>query len=102
MTITQRIELRRLGYTKDEIAELAEMEKVPNPEPGPEPEPEPEPAAQPEPEPAAPPQNDINTQLLNAINNLTSLIQTQKLNQAAQPEVKQETVDDIFNSILKG
>ena len=100
MTITQRIELRRLGYTKEEIAELAELEKAPQPEVVPEPE-----APQPEvvPEPEAPqPQNDISSQLLFAINNLTSVLQNQKLNQSAQPEVKQETVDDIFTNILKG
>ena len=98
MTITQRIELRRLGYTKEEIAELAELEKAPQPEVVPE-------APQPEvvPEPEAPqPQNDISSQLLFAINNLTSVLQNQKLNQSAQPEVKQETVDDIFTNILKG
>ena len=100
MTITQRIELRRLGYTKEEISELAELEKAPQPEVVPEPE-----APQPEvvPEPEAPqPQNDISSQLLFAINNLTSVLQNQKLNQTAQPEVKQETVDDIFTNILKG
>ena len=100
MTITQRIELRRLGYTKEEIAELAELEKAPQPEVVPEPE-----APQPEvvPEPEAPQQqNDISSQLLYAINNLTSVLQNQKLNQSAQPEVKQETVDDIFTNILKG
>ena len=89
MTITQRIELRRLGYTKEEIAELAELEKAPQPEVVPEPE-------------APQPQNDISSQLLYAINNLTAVLQNQKLNQTAQPEVKQETVDDIFNNILKG
>lgn len=89
MTITQRIELRRLGYTKEEISELAELEKAPQPEVVPEPE-------------AQQPQNDISSQLLFAINNLTSVLQNQKLNQTAQPEVKQETVDDIFNNILKG
>ena len=89
MTITQRIELRRLGYTKEEIAELAELEKTPQPEVVPEPE-------------TPQPQNDISSQLLFAINNLTSVLQNQKLNQTAQPEVKQETVDDIFNNILKG
>ena len=89
MTITQRIELRRLGYTKEEIAELAELEKAPQPEVVTEPE-------------APQPQNDISSQLLFAINNLTSVLQNQKLNQTAQPEVKQETVDDIFTNILKG
>ena len=96
MTITQRIELRRLGYTKEEIAELAELEKAPDPVPeAPDPVPE---------TPVSIPEqgNDINAQLLYAINNLTSVLQNQKLNHTAQPEVKQETVEDIFNNILKG
>ena len=101
MTIAQRIELRRLGYTKEEIAELVELEKAPEPEAPPEPETAPEPEAPPEPE-ATQPNNDINAQLLVAINNLTSVLQNQKLNQTAQPEVHQETVEDIFNNILKG
>lgn len=103
MTITQRIELRRLGYTKEEIAELAELEKAPQPEVVPEPEvkqPEPE-VTQPEPENQQP-QNDISSQLLYAINNLTTVLQNQKLNQSEQPEVKPETVDDILTNILKG
>ena len=98
MTITQRIELRRLGYSKEEIAELAELEKAPQPEVVPEPE-TPQPEVVPE---VTQTQNDISSQLLYAINNLTSVLQNQKLNQTAQPEVKQETVDDIFNNILKG
>lgn len=101
MTIAQRIELRRLGYTKEEIAELVELEKAPQPEAPPEPETVPEPEASPEPE-ATQPTNDINAQLLVAINNLTSVLQNQKLNQTAQPEVHQETVDEILNNILKG
>ena len=97
MTITQRIELRRLGYSKEEIAELAEQEKIVVPE-----TPETTEAEQTETVPVeAPAQNtDINSQLLYAINNLTTVLQSQKLNQTAQPEVKQETVQDIFNNIL--
>lgn len=107
MTIAQRIELRRLGYTKEEINELAELEKKPVEEPeAPEPKPE---------VPEAPEQlemnlepdktsniNDISHQLLFAINNLTSALQNQKLNQTAMPELKTETSEDIFNNILKG
>lgn len=102
MTITQRIELRRLGYTKEEIAELAELEKAPVPEPEQPVEQTAEPEQPVEPAPVPEQATDINAQLLYAINNLTSVLQNQKLNQTAQPEVKQETVEDIFNNILKG
>lgn len=96
MTITQRIELRRLGYTKEEISELAELEKAPPPEAVPPETPPPE---------AIPPETqapDIQGQLLSAINNLTLVLQNQKLVQTPQPETpKQETTEDIFKSILK-
>lgn len=105
MTIAQRIELRRLGYTKEEITELAELEKAPAPDPVPE-NVEQEPAAE-IPEqisldlgPAGAP--DVQQQLLMAINNLTAVMQNQKLTQSAQPEIKKETTQDIFNNILKG
>lgn len=103
MTITQRIELRRLGYTKEEIAELAELEKNP-PEVTETAEAETEEATPVEavPTPAVSDAPDIQSQLLNAINNLTTVLQTQKLNTAAQPEVKKETADDIFTNLLKG
>ena len=98
MTITQRIELRRLGYTKEEIAELAELEKTPEPA-------EPEPAAPAEPEPAAPaePAPDPQAEILAAINKLTLAIQGNRLNTVEQPiPPKPETASDIFNNILKG
>lgn len=104
MTIAQRIELRRLGYTKEEVNELAELEKAPAPAPDPVPEestPEstPQPALDPE---AAPQTPDVQSQLLAAINNLTAVMQGQRFTQAAQPETKTETPEDIFNNILKG
>ena len=90
MTITQRIELRRLGYTKEEIAELAELEKTPEPA-------EPEPAAPAEPAP------DPQAEILAAINKLTLAIQGNRLNTVEQPiPPKPETASDIFNNILKG
>lgn len=105
MTITQRIELRRLGYTKEEIAELAELEKNP-PEVTETAEAEAETEEAPSVEAVSPPAvsdaPDIQSQLLNAINNLTTVLQTQKLNTAAQPEVKKETADEIFTNLLKG
>lgn len=111
MTIAQRIELRRLGYTKDEIAELAKMESVPEPQTNPVGSQDPaaesvseqkttEPAPVPEPTPAAP---NTGEQLLIAINNLTAALQNNKLNTTPQPvPVRPETAEDIFNNILKG
>lgn len=109
MTITQRIELRRLGYSKDEIAELAAAEAAAAAQP--EPEPAPAAAAQPEPAPAAtvaepaaagitqPSMADV----LTAINNLTTALQKQNINNIPQPvEPQPETATDIFTNLLKG
>ena len=115
MTITQRIELRRLGYSKDEIAELAAAEAAAaaQPEPVQEPEPDQAPAAaaQPEPVPAvtlAEPAAAGITQpsmadVLTAINNLTTALQKQNINSIPQPvEPQPETATDIFTNLLKG
>ena len=109
MTITQRIELRRLGYSKDEIAELAVAEAAAAAQP--EPEPAPSAAAQPEPAPAvtvAEPAAAGITQptmadVLTAINNLTTALQKQNINNTPQPvEPQPETATDIFTNLLKG
>lgn len=98
MTITQRIELRRLGYSKDEIAELAAQEKEELETVQAEPV---ETAEAPEP-PSAPENNINNADLLAAINNLTSALQTRKVNTTEQPLAEPETAENIFNNILKG
>lgn len=98
MTIAQRIELRRLGYTKEEIAEFAELEKVPEPEL----QTETEPVPQNQLSMFTDPVTDTNKELLTAITNLTLALQNQKLNNTPQPEVKKETSEDILNNILKG
>lgn len=115
MTITQRIELRRLGYSKEEIAELAAAEAAaaaqPEPEPAPAEDQAPAAAAQPEPAPAAtvaepaaagitqPTMADV----LTAINNLTTALQKQNINNIPQPvEPQPETATDIFTNLLKG
>lgn len=100
MTIAQRIELRRLGYTKEEINEIIEQEKTPTPDP--DPVAEVVEAVTPDPVPETP-TPDINSQLLTAITNLTTVLQTQKLNNTPQPDsIKPQTSEDILNSILKG
>ena len=105
MTIAQRIELRRLGYTKEEINEFVEQEKNPPVEQVDTPE---TPADVPEQleldlTPATANTNDIQQQILTAVNNLTAVLQNQKLNNTAQPITQaKETAEDIFNNILKG
>ena len=109
MTITQRLELHRRGYSKDEINELAQQEKDAAAAPAaPEPAPEPaapaevEPAQAAEPAPAAPAQPSELSKVLDALNALTAAMQKQNIQSREQPPVQQETTSDIFNSILKG
>lgn len=101
MTIAQRIELRRLGYTKEEVNALAEAEKQPEPAQVPQPDPEPAPAPQPEPEPAPAPQpNPERDPILEAINNLTLAIQASNIKSKEQPQPTPDTAADVFNSLL--
>ena len=107
MTITQRIELRRLGYSKDEIAELAAAEAAATAQPEPDPVPAAEDqaqaaAAQPEPAAAGITQPSM-ADVLTAINNLTTALQKQNINSIPQPvEPQPETATDIFTNLLKG
>ena len=101
MTIAQRIELRRLGYTKEEVNALAEAEKQPEPAPAPAPQPDPEPAPaqQPEPAPAQQPE-PVKDPILEAINNLTLAIQASNIKSKEQPQPAPDTAADVFNSLL--
>lgn len=104
MTIAQRIELRRLGYTKEEVAEMIEQEKaVVMAEPveeATEPEPAPipvEPATE-----SATANQPTTADLLAAINNLTTALQMQRIATTPQPAaaVKPQTADDIIKGML--
>lgn len=103
MTIAQRIELRRLGYTKEEVAEMVEQEKavvMAEPvEPATEPEPAPIPVEPATETPAAMPST---ADLLAAINNLTTALQMQRIATTQQPEaaIKPQTADDIIKGML--
>lgn len=103
MTILERINLHKCGYTKEEIAALAEEEKqnlvvVADPV---EPEPtEPAPAAEPTAAPAAEP-NAANSEILKAIKDLTAAIQTRNINTSQQETPKVETAEDVLTGALK-
>lgn len=96
MTIAERINLHKCGYSRAEIDALAAAEKdqeIPEPapaDPGPAPaDPEPAPA-----DPAAAPSDPV----LAAIKELTQAIYAQNINKDAQPEQKQ-TVTDLINKL---
>ena len=116
MTILQRIELHKQGYTKDEINALAEEERAaaaapvdPQPDSAAAQEPQQAPAAdhaaaqEPQQAPAADHAADpAAAQLLAAINNLTNALTSHNIVTKEQPITQPETATDVFNSILKG
>ena len=102
MTIAQRIELRKLGYTKEEVQEMIEQEKAAAEAPAEIGEPAPETPEAPVQGTAAPAGDPQTAQLLAAINGLTLALQGHKLNTTEQPVAVQETAADVFNNMLKG
>lgn len=105
MTIAERIQLHKLGYTKEEINELnkagydpkgLEDEPVSAPEATPEQDPDPV-----TPEVSAPEaQPDPQAEILKAIQGLTTAIQKSNIIQSRQPEQAPETAEDILSKLL--
>ena len=90
MTISERINLHKCGYSRAEIDALAAAEKdqeIPEPTPA---DPAPAPA---DPAPAAPATDPV----LAAIKELTQAIYAQNINKNSQPEQKQTVTDLIKN-----
>ena len=86
MTIAERINLHRCGYTKEEINQLAEAEKA-------DPTPDPEPAPTPDPAPSA------NDNVLDAIKELTKAIYSRNINETPQPAPNPETLSDMISKL---
>lgn len=104
MTILERINLHKCGYTKEEIAALAEEEKQ-NPvdvvvDPAEPEQTEPVPAAAPTPTPTTE-QTAANAEILKAIKDLTAAIQTRNINTSQQEPQKVETAEDVLTGALK-
>ena len=100
MTIGERINLHRCGYTREEIdalaaAEKEELQQVDTPEAAPEATPE----VQPEAAPAAPAAPQPNKEILDAINNLAAVIQARNVNTQQQPQPSQQTVSDLIKTL---
>lgn len=107
MTIGERINLHRCGYTRAEIDALAAAEKE-------ELQQEAQTAAAPdvlpneaapdvlptEATPAAFPETpNPNKEILDAINNLAAVIQSRNVNTQQQPQPPQQTVNDLINTL---
>ena len=100
MTIAERINLHRCGYSRAEIDALAKEEKEAKAAEEPAPAQETTPAEEPAPaqdtkaaeEPAPDP-------VLEAIKGLTAAIQASNINKTPQPEAKPETVTDLLKNL---
>lgn len=103
MKISEVISLLKAGYSKKEIEELRAAENVAPAikASAPEPEPEPEAPAIIDPPAAAPavPGPD-NSEILQAIKDLTKTLQTQNIRNDALTPSKPETAVDILGSII--
>ena len=98
MTIAERINLHRCGYSRAEIDALAKEEKeaktAEEPAPAQDTTPTEEPApAQDNAEETAP------DPVLEAIKGLTAAIQASNINKTPQPEAKTETVTDLLRNL---
>ena len=97
MTISERINLHRCGYSRAEIDELAKQEQEERNQ-----KPEPEQAEQKEPKPE-PEQAEQETEerdpVLEAINKLTEAIQGKNINSKAQPETPEQTMNDLIKQV---
>lgn len=92
MNITQRLQLHKLGYTKEEINAFAAEEKA---------------AEQPTAEPGTQHAEEAGTQtsgfaeVLSALNNLTAAVQTQNIKNAEQPTTPPVKAEDVITGALK-
>lgn len=109
MTIVERLQLHKLGYTKEEINQLAADNYNPaglvDPPAKPQPEPEqitaPEPVAAPA-QPQQPQQPDQMGEMLQAIRQLTATLQKSNIRNSQQPEtpnIVQQT-DEVLATFL--
>ena len=100
MTISERINLHKCGYSRAEIDALAAAEKEEAAAAAAEKEAEPVAADPADPtEPPKDPAPDRSGDILAAINNLTAAIQAKNVNTEQQPIAGQTTITDIINSI---
>ena len=90
MTIAERINLHKCGYTRAEIDALAKEEKEAKETPAPAQEEKETPASAPASEPDP---------VLEAIKGLTAAIQARNIHEDTQPEAKQETMTDLINQV---
>lgn len=99
----ERIQLHKLGYSKEEINQLAADNYNPaglTDPPAPDPQPEPA-AAPPDPVPENNPAAPDNSAVLAAIKDLTAALQANAIKTQPQPEQPKESAEDALFTILK-
>lgn len=103
MTIVERLQLHKLGYTKEEINQLAADNYNPAGlvEPPAEPQPEPEPITAPA-QPQQPQQPDQMGEMLQAIRQLTATLQKSNIRNSQQPETPNiaQQADEVLATFL--
>lgn len=113
MTYQELMKLVNAGFTKQEILAITgqlnaepspEPAKAQDPVPDPEPAKAPDPVPDPEPAKAPEPQPDQNQaaidKLTEQVTKLTTLVQKSNILMSEQPELKQQTAEDIVASII--
>lgn len=107
MTIAERIQLHKLGYTKEEIKDLINAEFDPKGLTDP-PKSADDGQTVHDPEPATPemsvadgqPKTETQAEILKAIQGLTATIQQSNIVKSRQPEQSPETAEDILAKLL--
>lgn len=111
MTYQELMKLVNAGFTKQEILAITgQLNAEPSPEPAkdPDPVPEPEPTKAPDPvpepakapDPVPDPTQSALDQLTAQVTKLTTLVQRSNILNSEQPELKQQTAEDIVASII--
>lgn len=111
MNYSELMKLVNAGFTKQEILAITgqlnaepspEPAKAPDPVPDPEPEKAPEPIPEPAkaPDPVPDPTQSALDQLTAQVTKLTTLVQRSNILNSEQPELKQQTAEDIVASII--
>lgn len=94
MTISERINLHRCGYSRAEIDELAKQEREER-----EQKTEPEHVEQKTEPENVEQKTEEKDPVLEAINKLTEAIQGSNINRKAQPEKPEQTMDDLIRQV---
>lgn len=102
MTIAERINLHKCGYTRAEIDALAKEEKesaAKQEDPTPEEKPKENPASSEEKPKENPAPSEEKDPVLEAIKGLTAAIQASNIHKDEQPETKSVSMNDIINQV---